>query len=212
VLTALGFNAFLGRSTVTSTVTCTENHAIILISGLEKEGDLYLADCGTGFPIFRVVSLDFDKESPVFNDGFLEYKYVKHEGNILRMHGKGDMIKPNNPPIEGLDFFMGRWRRFYFLPAVQKPTEVISEEHYKSTIYLTPFTSSPRALWFPNKRAVVIANNKLIVENKAGELVPTLLKSDEEILKAYQDHFPQLKQDLVERALAEWHRLRPCKS
>jgi hypothetical protein len=53
---------------------------------------------------------------------------------------------------------------------------------------------------------VVIANTKLIVENKAGELVPTLLKSDKEILKAYEDHFPQLKQDLVERALAEWHR------
>ena len=207
VLKGVGFNAFLARSTVTSTVTSPENHAIVLISGLEQEGDLYLADCGTGFPIFRVVSLDFGEESPIFKDGFLEYKYVRHEGKILRMHGKGDMVKPNDPPIEGLDFFIGRWRRFYSFDTALKPADVVSNEHFNSTIHLTPFTSSPRALWFPNKRAVVIANNKLIVENEAGGLVMTVLKSDEEILKAYQDHFPQLKQDEVQRALAEWHRV-----
>jgi hypothetical protein len=46
-----------------------------------------------------------------------------------------------------------------------------------------------------------------MIEKEAGEMVTTVLKSDEEILKAYQDHFPQLKQDTVRRALAEWHRL-----
>jgi hypothetical protein len=46
-----------------------------------------------------------------------------------------------------------------------------------------------------------------MIENETGEMVTTVLKSDEEILKAYQDHFPQLKQDTVRRALAEWHRV-----
>ena len=208
LLKGVGFDACLARSTVTSTVTSPENHAIVLIRGLEQDGDLYLADCGTGFPIFRTVSLDFTEESPIFKDGFLEYKYVWHEGKILRMHGKGDMVKPNNPPVEGLDFFIGRWRRFYsFVPEIKTSFDMISDEQYKATICLTPFTSSPRALWFPGKRAVVIANNKLMIENETGEMVTTVLKSDEEILKAYQDHFPQLKQDTVRRALAEWHRV-----
>ncbi|CAB3983293.1 Hypothetical predicted protein [Paramuricea clavata] len=73
---------------------------------------------------------------------------------------------------------------------------------------LTTFTStSPRAVWFPRKRAVAIANNKLFVENETGELVTTHLNSDEEILKAFHDHFPQFKQDTVRRALAEWNRV-----
>ncbi|XP_028406155.1 uncharacterized protein LOC114528676 [Dendronephthya gigantea] len=110
LLKGLGFNVHRQRSTVTSTVTSPDNHAVVLISGLEQDGDLFLVDCGTGFPVCRSVSLDFAEESPVFKDGFLEYKFVRHEGKILRMHGKGDMIKPNNPPIEGLDFFIGRWR------------------------------------------------------------------------------------------------------
>jgi arylamine N-acetyltransferase len=208
LLKGVGFDACLARSTVTSTVTSPENHAIVLIRGLEQDGDLYLADCGTGFPIFRTVSLDFTEESPIFKDGFLEYKYVWHEGKILRMHGKGDMVKRNNPPVEGLDFFIGRWRRFYsFVPEIKTSFDMISDEQYKVTICLTPFTSSPRALWFPGKRAVVIANNKLMIENETGEMVTTVLKSDEDILKAYQDNFPQLKQDTVRRALAEWHRV-----
>ncbi|CAB4026527.1 arylamine N-acetyltransferase 1-like [Paramuricea clavata] len=205
LLRGVGFDARMAGSTVTSAVTSPNNHTIVLISGVEQDGDVYLADCGTGFPIFRTVSLDFTEESPIFKDGFLEYKYVRHEGKILRMHGKGDMVKRNNPPVEGLDFFIGRWRRFYsFVPKI-KPSELLSKEHFKSSIYLTPFTSSPRALWFPGKRAVVIANNKLIIEKETGEMVTTVLKSDEEILKAYQDHFPQLKQDTIRLALAEWH-------
>ena len=204
LLKGVGFDAYCTRATVTSTVTSPDNHAIVLIKDLEQEGDLHLVDCGTGFPILRAVSLDFAEESPVFNDGFLEYKYVRHNGRILRMHGKGDMVKPNDPPVEGLDFFIGRWRRFYSFVPEMKPLDGISNEFFKSTIYLTPFTSSPRALRFPGKRAVVIVHNKLIVENEAGELVTTIMKSDEEIFKAYRDHFPQLAQDTVKRALAVW--------
>ncbi|CAB4026525.1 arylamine N-acetyltransferase 1-like, partial [Paramuricea clavata] len=91
LLKGVGFDICLAPSTVTSTITAPENHAILLLRGLEQDGDLYLADCGMGFPTFRTVSLDFAEESPIFKDSFLEYKYVRHEGKILRMHGKGDM-------------------------------------------------------------------------------------------------------------------------
>ena len=189
-------------------MTSEDNHAVVLIRGLEQDGDLFLVDCGTGFPILRAVSLDFAEESPIYNDGFLEYKYIRHEGKILRMHGKGDLVKPNNPPVEGLDFFIGRWRRFYsFVPEIKPSNGIDYERFIKSTIYLTPFTASPRALCFPGGRAVIIVHNKLIIENDAGELVTTVMKSDEEILEAYRQHFPQLKQDEVQRALSVWRSL-----
>ncbi|CAB4044003.1 arylamine N-acetyltransferase 1-like, partial [Paramuricea clavata] len=198
-------------SVVTGNHTAPNNHVLLLIDGIENESNLHLVDCGTGFPTFRTISLNFSEESPIFTDGFLEYKYIRFDGKILRMHGEGDTFKRNNPPIEGLDFFIGRWRRFYSFDPDHRPRDPHkpADDVYRTVAAgLTTFTStSPRAVWFPRKRAVAIANNKLFVENETGELVTTHLNSDEEILKAFQEHFPQFKQDTVRRALAEWNRV-----
>lgn len=209
---ALGFSVQMLTSTGTSTLTAPNNHALLLIYGLESESesDVHLVDCGSGFPTFRAISLKFPDESPQFKDSFLEYKYIRLNGKILRMHGEGDMLKRNSPPIEGLDLIIGPWRRFYYFDPDQKvhDSHKPAEDACRTVdAGLTPFTSSPRAIWFPKKRAVAIVNKKLIIENEAGQLVTTVLTSDEEILKAYQVHFPQLKQDTVRLALAEWRRV-----
>ena len=207
---ALGFTVQM--LSATSTVNCIvpNNHTIVCIYGLENESDVHLIDCASGFATLRSISLNFPDDSPIFKDSFLEYKYIRHNGKILRMHGKGDSFKRNSPPIEGLDFIQGHWRRFYFLDPDQKlyhPYKPAEDAYRAVMVSLTSFALSPRAVWFPKKRAVVIVNNKLMIENEAGELVTTVLTSDEEILKAYQVHFPQLKQDDVRLALAEWDRL-----
>ena len=210
LLWALGFTVQMLSATATSTRIVPNSHAIVCIYGLENESDVHLIDCGSGFATLRSISLNFPDESPIFKDSFLEYKYIRHNGKILRMHGKGDSFKHNSPPIEGLDFIQGHWRRFYFFDPDQKlhdPYKPAEDAYRKVVEGLTPFALSPRAVWFPKKRAVVVVNNKLMIENEAGELVTTVLTSDEEILKAYQVYFPQLKQDDVRLALAEWHRL-----
>ena len=207
---ALGFSVRMVSSVVTSILTAPNNHVLLLIDGLENETDVHLVDCGTGFPNFRTISLNFPDQSPTFIDGFLEYKYIHLDGKMLRMHGKGDSIRRNNPPIEGLDFIIGHWRRFYSFDPAERPRDPDKPaKDVYGTIFAgrTTFTSSLRAVWFPRKRAVAIANNKLIVENDAGELVTTLLKSDEEILEAFQVHFPQLKYETVKRAIAQWRRM-----
>ena len=208
LLKAVGFSVQMLSSTVTSTVTSPNNHALLLVYGLENESDVHLVDCSSGCPTFRAVSLKFRDESPIFKDSFLEYKYIRLDGKILRMNGEGDMLKRNNPPIKDLDFIIGRWRRFYCFDPDQKlfDPHKPAEDAYRAVVDgLTPFTASPRAVWFPKKRVVAIVNKKLIIENEAGKLVTTVLTSDEEILKAYQVHFPQLEQDAVRLALAEWH-------
>ena len=210
---ALGLSVQMLSATVTGALTEPNNHTIVCIYGLENVSDVHLVECGSGFATLRSISLKFCDESPIYNDSFLEYKYIRHNGKILRMHGKGDLLKRNSPPIEDLDFIQGPWRRFYFFDPDQKPCDFNKppEDAYRAVVAgLSPFTSSPRAVCFPKKRAVAIANDKLMIENEAGELVTTILTSDEEILKAYEVHFPQLKQDDVRLALAEWHRV--CKS
>ncbi|XP_028397759.1 uncharacterized protein LOC114521490 [Dendronephthya gigantea] len=208
---ALGFSVKMLNSRVTSTMTTPNNHALVLIFGLENQTDIHLIDCGTGFPTFRAISINFSKESPIFRDSFLEYKYIRlNNGLILRMHGEGDRFRTNNPPKEGLDFFIGHWRRFYSFDPSQNPhdPQQPGEDAYRTVVAgLSPFTSSPRAIWFPRKHAVAITNNKLMIENEDGKLLTTVLENDEEILKAYKVHFPQLKQETVQRALAEWHRV-----
>ena len=204
---ALGFSAQLCPATCTSTITSPDNHVIILISDLEKKGDLHLVECGVGFPTFRAISLDFKEESPVFVDSFLEYKYIRHEGQFLRMHGEGDTLKRNNPSIDGLDFIMGKWRRFYFFTLRPKDSLSYFDAEFDKVFtvpYTTPFDQSPRAMCFPEQRAVILVNNRLMVE-EGGQLETTVLEGDEQIVDSYRRYFPLLGEDKVRRALKQWH-------
>lgn len=207
ILKALGFSVRLCPATVTSTVTHPDNHVIILVNDLEQKGDLHLVECGIGSPTFRAVSLNFEEESPIFVDSFLEYKYIRHEGRYLRMQGKGDPMKRNDPPKEGLDFIVGRWRRFYSFTL--RPTDLLSDfdtafDRVFTFPRATPFDHSPRALCFPSKQAVVLVNNRLMVEQD-GELQTTVLDGDEAIVAKYRQYFPLLKEEAVRKAIQQWH-------
>ncbi|KAK7478436.1 hypothetical protein BaRGS_00030282 [Batillaria attramentaria] len=207
LLKALGYSVQLCPATCTSTVTSPDNHVVILLNNLENDGDLHLLEFGVGFPTFRAVSLNFEQESPVFVDSFLEYKYIRHKGQFLRMHGKGDVMKRNNPPIEGLDFIVDRWRRFYYFTI--RPTDNLSDfdasfDRVFAVPCVTPFDRSPRALCFPGKRAVILVNNRLMLEHN-GELHTTVLEGDEDIVAKYRQHFPIFSEEMVCKAIKQWH-------
>ena len=210
LLQGLGYSVHLCPATCTSTVTSPNNHVIVLVDDLEKKGDLHLVECGLGFPTFRAVSLNFEEESPVYVDSFLEYKYIRRDGKFLRMHGDGDMIKRNDPPIEGLDFIVDKWRRFYFFSV--QPTDSLSDfdEVFDKVFTMpktTPFDHSPRALCFSGKKTTVLVNNRLMLEQEDRQLQTTVLQNDDEIVESYRHYFPQLKTELVRRALDQWHSL-----
>lgn len=111
LLKALGYSSYLCGSTVTrpDSIFC---HLLVIVKDLVNRGDIHYVECGSGFPTFKAISLNFDQESPIFNDSYLEYKLIKRDGKILRMHGDGDVVKRNDTPVEGFDFILGRWRRF----------------------------------------------------------------------------------------------------
>ena len=113
LLKALGFDVVLVHGTCTSTVIFPNNHILIHVRNVEKTGDTFLLETAVGFPTFRAISLDFERESPIYRDSFLEYKYMKHEGKLLRMQRHGDRFPRNNLP-EGVVFIVDGWRRMYF--------------------------------------------------------------------------------------------------
>nr|KAG5699846.1 hypothetical protein BaRGS_034620 [Batillaria attramentaria] len=202
----LGFNVQLCPSSCTFVDTGRTNHVILLVNDLTKAGDLHLVDCATQTPTFRAVPLDFEVESPVYQESFLEYKYIRHDGKILRMHGRGDPVRHRDPPREGLDFIVGKWRRFYCFEI--RPTDNLSDldtafDRIFTDVEATPTHKILRAFRFPNKKAVMIFNEKLMVEED-GEIQTTVMKGDEEIVANVKKYFPEIKEETFRAALKRW--------
>ena len=196
----LGYDAFVCPATVTS--YRRNPHVIAIVKDLVNAGDIHAVDCGLGLPSFQAISLNFNEESPVYNDSFLEYKFIKHDGKVLRMHGDGDVVVHNNPPNEELDFIRGKWRRFY-----EFNIETFRWEGWDESrpMFLSDFLRKlkPRAATFSGGKAVLLNDgNTLSVEQDDKTLKKVILKSREEVFKAFKKYFPTIDECLVKEAYA----------
>jgi len=101
------------------------NHVLVVVHDVEEEGDRYLVEAGCGFPSFEAVRIDdlghggFEQ---IFQDSFLEFRYVKNPGESLirREHRTGDPPhRPLVPDSLGRAAEVDGWRRFFdfFYPA-----------------------------------------------------------------------------------------------
>jgi hypothetical protein len=202
ILKALGYSVQFCGGTVTSTDTI--HHLALIVKDLVNPGDMHLVDCGLGQPTFKAISLNFYEESPIFQESFLEYKYIKHDGKILRMHGDGDLMKHNDPPIEGFDLILGKWRRFYEFSLEDFESKTLEIFGNYFDVRCAPKNLSPRAARYPDGKAVIIMGNNLFVEQEDRKLKRTKLRSDDEIMRAYQHYFPTIDENLVSLAYSTW--------
>ncbi|XP_046558296.1 uncharacterized protein LOC124267422 isoform X2 [Haliotis rubra] len=206
LLRGLGYKAFFNHCTVTSSVTYPNNHVVVIVKDVKQTGDIYLCEAGMGHPTFQAICLNFIKESPTYNDSYLEYKYIKHEGKVMRMHGDGDFRSQSELPF---DFYVGKFRRFYELKL--EPSDELSDfdehfDHVYTNKAASPFHVSLRALIFKNKRATVIVNSRLMLENDLRQFDVTNLETDDSLREAYSTHFPALPSDIVAAAVANWRK------
>ncbi|XP_028406148.1 uncharacterized protein LOC114528671 [Dendronephthya gigantea] len=203
LLTALGFSNFVCRAYVTS--SSLNFHAIVIVKDLINAGDHHLVDCSLGLPAFEAIPLNFNKESPVYQNSFLEYKFIKHDGKILRMHGKGDLMVRNDPPKE-LDFIQGKWRRFYEFN-IEDMTECQTFADSLPQV-LSRFLRKvdPRAARYPAGKTVMLFGDILYVQNEDKTLKKIILKSKEEIFQAFEDYFPSINKELIKQAYSTWHK------
>jgi hypothetical protein len=208
LLKALGYSAFVCLSIVTNHTF--NPHLIVIIKDLVNTGDLHLVDCGLGLPSFRAISLNFNEESPIYRDSFLEYKFIKLDGKVLRMHGDGDSVVHNDPPVEGLDFIRGKWRRFY-----EFTIETLGCENLEAlgpvvaiAKYCLP-KYKPRAARFPGGKAILLnEGNILSIEQEDKTLKTVTLQSKEEALQVFKSYFPSISEDLVQQAYSTWQKSR----
>ena len=202
ILKSLGYSAYLCGCSVPGTIIST--HLALIVKDLVNPGDIHLVDCGLGQPTFKAISLNFNEESPIFQESFLEYKYIKHDDKLFRMNGKGDQVKRNDPPVEGVDFIIGKWRRFYEFSLQDFERETLKRLGDYFDVRCAPKNFPPRAAIYPEGKAVTIFGNNLLIEEEDKTLKKTKLRSDDEIMKAYQDYFPTIDQNLVSLALSTW--------
>ena len=198
LLNFLGYDAFFCLATVTS--YRRNPHLIAIVKDLINAGDIHVVDCGLGLPSFQAISLNFNEESPVYHDSFLEYKFIKHDGKVLRMHGDGDVVVHNSPPNEELDFIRGKWRRFYEFNFNTFNREIWGE--LRSTFFSKAVPKvNPRAAIFPGGKAVLLNDgNILSVEQDDKTLKKVILKSREEVFQAFKTYFPSIDEWLIQEA------------
>ena len=206
LLQGLGYEVSLAHSTCTTSVMFPNNHVIVYVHNVVSPGDKYLVDVGCGFPTFRAIDLSFETESPIYTDSFIEYKYVKHDGQILRFHRNGCSIIKSGIPNPETDFYIGEWRRFYKAD-VRSSTDLSQFDSCFDSVWsnasASPFHSSLRVIGFPNKRAVMIVNNTKIVEHEDGCLVSSEI-GEEDLERAVSELFTVFPRSMVKQALINY--------
>ncbi|XP_005112855.1 uncharacterized protein LOC101854469 [Aplysia californica] len=208
LLQALGYRASMVHATCTSSVLFPDNHVVVYVCDVATPGDKFLVEVGFGFPTYRAISLDFEKESPEYIDSFIEYKYIRHEGKVLRMHRKGCPIRAMGKKNPLVDFVVGDWRRFYLVEPESTTQLAEFDEDFDQVFQnpaASPFHGSFRVIGFPNRKAVMVVNQKTMIEDDKGDLqVSAIEGGDDGVVAKVKELFPVLPDQLVQDAMTNF--------
>ncbi len=94
------------------------NHIAILVQNVVENADQYFIDVGCGYPTYQAIALNFMDESPVYQSGFLQYKFTNkgdgvYERQNLRNFSKDGTIFENVPT----------WATYYDFPTIPQEIE-----------------------------------------------------------------------------------------
>ncbi len=202
LLEALGYETYLPASGI----FFPNNHITTIVQNLTYPGSKHLVDTLSGYPTFEAIPLDFDKESPIYNHSFLEYKFVREGNTILRFHRKGE----NRPTRPGREYIVDGWRRVCEIDLV--PRDLSYFDQPMSDVYTKPGVNSPflvsfRAVVYRELRLVAIKDTTLMLENEKHEVEVTKLSSRDEMISTTSKYFPQFSVEEVTEAIDCLHLL-----
>ena len=195
LLEALGYDVHHAACNIFS----PNNHMTTIVRNLTSPGSKHLVDI-SAYPTFEIVSLDFEKESPVYNHSFLEFKFVREGDTIARYHRKGE----NRPKMPTEVITPDGWRRVIVIDPT--PRELDYFDHSMNEAYTipgktTPFLVTFRAVVFKDLKLTAIKNTTLLTEKDNHSLEAKEMATREEMIKMVGEHFPQFPSDMVARAI-----------
>ena len=188
LLESLGYEAFHCTSHIS---LAQNNHILTIVRNLVKPQDKYLVDVGMGFPTFEAIPVDFEIESPVYDQSFLEYKFVWEGKMLSRWHRRGDMRLLNTGEVT-----VDGWRRFCIIDPTpkdlqffEKPMNLVYSDIDGTT---TPFHHRLRAIFYPGLKAISFQDMSLLIENDSHILVKTKFESVSEFMEKVKEFLPLL--------------------
>ncbi|XP_072018133.1 uncharacterized protein [Amphiura filiformis] len=203
LLEALGFEVCLNACDIG--LNGVRSHVSVLVKNLVKTGDNYYVDVGTRDPFFQAISLDFDKESPVYKCGFQVYKFVKESEEISwwqKVNRSYSTVSLNKK-----DIIFDGWKKFMTFTLEPREIEYFRDHMLKHYVTQNPplprvtLLQLMRAVAYPGQKLVAILGTTLLHENDEGKIEKTKIRSKEELVGLYGKYFPQFPADLVELAI-----------
>ena len=132
LLDALGYDTYIPASYIGGGFT-SMNHIATIVQNLTFPGSKHLVDA-CGYPTFEPIPLDFEKESPVYRQGFLEFKFVIEGNTVSRFHRRGDLFNSSD------DALPGGWRIFAKMNLT--PQELSAFQQPMKDVYTKPGVNS----------------------------------------------------------------------
>lgn len=183
-----------------SAIVNPDNHILCLVTNVHTRGDRFLVDVGMGYPSFEPIPLDFERESRIYRQSFLEYKFVWEDGQCARYHRQGETrpIMPGEVSTDG-------WRRVCVIDPSPKDLSFFTESMHKvysqPDLMYSPFHHSLRLVSFQHTRAVCVRDKCLLTENDAHTMEERILTTREDMVEKISELFPVLH-DATEAAVA----------
>ena len=175
------------------------NHITTIVRDLSSPGSHHIVD-NSAFPTFEAIPLDFEIESPIYCHSYLEYKFLKRGGQILRMHRKGE----HTPTHPGGECFIDGWRRIFEFKLI--PRDLSYFEQPMSAVYTKPGQNSPflktfHAAVYKDLKLIAIKNDLLMLENDEQKLVVTKMQTREEMVSTVKQYFPMFTVNEITKAI-----------
>ncbi len=200
LLKALDYDAHLMLGSVCS--PNTNDHALVLVRNVQNPGDKWLVDVGFGQPTFKPISMDFDKESPVFTECYATYKYVKHDTGYLRMQKDSEVVQY---PIQE-----GDWGHAYYFQLEPVELKVLTNSIdtviYKGTQDWNWFHRTPTIYGYREGKAVVFRREYFLKENEDGKMQRVDIEGD--VAAVVSQEFPMIPRDQVKTAIDKYKQIR----
>ena len=196
LLEALGYNVYFAACNIFG---FTGNHITTIVRGLSSPGSHHIVD-NSAFPTFEAIPLDFEVESPIYHHSYLEYKFLKRDGQILRMHRKGE----HTPTIPGGERIIDGWRRIFEFELT--PRDLSHVEHSMRVVYTEPGQNSPflktfHAVVYKDLKLIAIKDDLLMLENDEQKLVVTKMQTREEMVSTVKQYFPMFTVNEIMKAM-----------
>ena len=197
LLEALGYDVYFATCNAFGS---PDNHITTIVRDLSSPGSHHIVDIGA-FPTFEAISLDFEVESPIYHHSFLEYKFMKRGGQILRLHRKGEH---HTPKVSGGECIIDGWRRIFEFELI--PRDLSYFEQPMSMLYTKPGQNSPfletfHAVVYKDLKLIAIKNDLLMLENDEQKLVVTKMQTREEMVATVKKYFPMFTVKEITKAM-----------